>query len=88
MIVKLSPTLEKRLAEHVSQRPEYASEDAFVELAVRSLLDYEDFDQERLEVALTEGLDSAATPLTAMDWQEVRDEGMKQLAARKAQRTT
>jgi hypothetical protein len=88
MIVKLSPTLGKRLAEHIAQRPEHGSEQAFVELAVQSLLDYEDFDQQRLEAVLTEGLDSASTPLTAMDWQEIRDEGMRQLNARKAQRTT
>jgi hypothetical protein len=88
MIVKLSPTLEKRIAEHVAQRPEHGSEQAFVELAVQSLLDYENFDQQRLESVLSEGLDSAATPLTATDWQEIRDEGAKQLATRKAQRTT
>ncbi|MEO5925820.1 MAG: hypothetical protein ABIR70_18525 [Bryobacteraceae bacterium] len=39
MSVKLNPTLEKHVIDHVAQRAHYASADAFVEQAVQSLLE-------------------------------------------------
>jgi antitoxin ParD1/3/4 len=41
-------------------------------------------ERERLDALLLEGLDSGpATPLTPKDWERIRSEGQKLLAARK-----
>ena len=41
--------------------------------------------QERLELLLLEGLNSPASEMTALDWQEIRQEVRERLARRKPQ---
>jgi antitoxin ParD1/3/4 len=78
MDVKLSPELEKRIAEHVARQGQYASAEVFVEQAVVAQLEAEESDA-RLEALMAQGLESGpATEMTREDWAEIRGEAMKQ----------
>lgn len=81
MEVKLSPAMEKRLAEHIAPNGRYVSAEALVEEALKSWLDAaaDSVDQEKLEAILMEGLESGPpTEMTQRNWTEIRVEAMKQ----------
>jgi Arc/MetJ-type ribon-helix-helix transcriptional regulator len=92
MNVKLSPSLEKRLAEHLARDGRYASADAFVEQAVEAQMAADALDgeleeiRERIriadrEVEAGEFVEHSASEVTQLA-RDVHERGMKRLRGR------
>ena len=83
MNVSLSPELERFLNEQV-RSGRYASTEQAVGKAVELLKEMEEADS-RLETLLQEAEESGpATEMTAQDWADIEDEGLKRLRSRKS----
>ena len=83
MNVSLAPELERFLNEQV-RNGRYSSPDEAVRKAVE-LLKEMDESENRLEVLLQEAEESGpATEMTAQDWADIENEGLKRLRSRKS----
>lgn len=83
MNVSLAPELERFLSEQVRQG-RYGSTEEALSRAVELLKETEDAEN-RLETLLEEAEDSGpATEMTAQDWADVENEGLKKLRSRKS----
>jgi antitoxin ParD1/3/4 len=83
MNVSLAPELERFLNEQV-RSGRYPSTEEAVSRAVELLKDMEEAES-RLETLLQEAEDSGpATEMTAEDWTDIENEGLKRLRSRKS----
>jgi len=83
MNVSLAPELERFLNEQV-QSGRYSSREEAVSKAVELLKEREEAES-RLETLLEEAEDSGpATEMTAQDWADIENEGLKRLRSRKS----
>ena len=78
----ISPSVEKEIERRLTAGP-YTSVDELLRSALRALDDAHDAAKDLLEKELLEGLEGEDIEMTAADWDDIENEALKVLEAKK-----
>ena len=78
----LSPNIKKEIEQRLAQGP-YSSADELLTHALRALDNAHDIAQDLLEKELLKGLEGEDIEMTAKDWDDIENEALQTLEAKK-----